>query len=1125
MNIQKKGLSLFGLLLVFTLVFTLLLSVDGLNVNAEEPGVYLYEHMKGVYLYEHTNYGGQVLRFGPGSYNLDEGFGFDDKLSSLRIVGNYVVVLYQDDWSDNTEPFYDDDPDLSDNYVGNDKVSTIRVFELPADGEGVYLYEHTNYGGQVLRFGPGRYNLDEEFGFDDKLSSLRIVGNYNVTLYQDDWSDTDERFYTDDANLKNNRVGNDKVSTITVIEDKRDWMEQVSDNNPSFEELKLMEVLLPGTHDSGTATFDDGEEWHLATDVSDYDLSDYDDSNRRLVEMFGENEVANLGQAQELTIKEQLYEGARYVDLRVGPFMWWDPNCHVVEDDTPVDIETPVDVECDPIFKQDPTDLRTMHGLYGEKVDDILNGVEHFVTQNPKEIIILDFQHFHEMTETSYDHLVDQLENKFSNQLISLDELQTNTLEQLWSEGKNVVVLFGKDNHANKINPRVAISQYIDNEKILSRISSMDSKWHDTDEPSVLREEMYRDLDNASSEKLYVSQLILTPQQENLQNPIVMNLNCFLNGNGSCPSLHYDFAVPANNVVTEEVNNGFLNDPRTNIIMLDYFNETNIVDEIIKENKRNLKPTNIQTSLTDSGLLISWDNPDVQSYFGPLSDTDHGGDGLPYYVVYIYKDGEYMGISEVSGGSTYTDINYNGQPHNYQLRLYIKASWENILYDSGLIDVVDMDEILKLTNIQTELTNNGLQLSWNNLESAIKHYFGDELASNDHEDGFTPYYFIAAYKDGEYMGISKVSEGTYTDINYDGQPNNYQLQLNVKANWDNELYQSDLIDVVDMDKILQLTNIQTELTDNGLQLSWNNLESAIKHYFGDELASNDHEDGFTPYYFIAAYKDGEYMGISKVSEGTYTDINYDGQPHNYQLQLNVKANWDNELYQSDLIDVVDMDEILKLTNIKTELTESGLQLSWNNLESSIKHYFGDELASNDHEDGFTPYYFIAAYKDGEYMGISKVSEGTYTDINYDGQPHNYQLQLNVKANWDNELYQSDLIDVVDMDEILKLTNIKTELTESGLQLSWNNLESSIKHYFGDELASNDHEDGFTPYYFIAAYKDGKYMGISKVSEGTYTDINYDGQPHNYQLQLNVKANWDNELYQSKLIDVLTPIQK
>ncbi|NDI33917.1 HBL/NHE enterotoxin family protein [Chengkuizengella sediminis] len=209
MNMKKRVLFKLCQFLMFAMVFTLLLPEGALKVNAQEQGIYLYEH---------SNYGGRELYFGPGRYNLDEDYGFDDRLSSLRVVGNFGMTLYQDDWSDTSETFYSNDSTLTNNKVGNDKVSTITVFEVPGGGEGVYLYEHANYGGRVLHFGPGRYNLDEDFGFDDKLSSLKIVGNYSVTLYQDDWSDTDETFYSNDASLTNNRVGNDKVSTIIVNE-------------------------------------------------------------------------------------------------------------------------------------------------------------------------------------------------------------------------------------------------------------------------------------------------------------------------------------------------------------------------------------------------------------------------------------------------------------------------------------------------------------------------------------------------------------------------------------------------------------------------------------------------------------------------------------------------------------------------------------------------------------------------------------------------------------------------------------------------------------------------------------------------------------------------------------------
>ncbi|NDI36293.1 hypothetical protein [Chengkuizengella sediminis] len=1321
---KKKFLSIFSLLLMVTMVFTLLLTIDGSQVNAEEPGVYLYENV---------NYEGRLLYDDfRGIYDLP-GPGLE-KVRSLKIVGDYAVVLTDYGIFSNTvQSFYADKDDLVDTNIGY-TADKIEVYELPAYGEGVYLYENTNYDGKMLRFGPGSYNLDEDFGFDDQLSSLKIVGGYDVTLYQDDWSDTEETFYNDDPDLSDNVVGDNKVSTIIVRENKSDWMEQLSKDNPLFQKQKLWEVLLPGTHDSGTSTFDD-ETWLLAPDNRSVNISDPNDISRFFAANFGQNEIANLTQTQSLTVEEQLFAGARYLDLRVGPFMVWEEdrdNCFIVD---PVTGE----VICNKEFLKFPTDLRTMHGLYGEKVEDILNGVQNFVTRHPKEIVILDFQHFHEMKPESYDHLVSLLDSKFSNQLITRNELQTNTLEDLWSNGKNIVVLFGEDHHYNNINPSVTISNYIDNTKVLKRSTSLVSPWPNTDDISELREKIYSNLEDARDEKLFVSQMVMTPTTPSISENIYMNFDCLFYGDDNCKNLHNDYAVPANNLVMEEVNNGFLKDPRTNIIMLNYFDETTIVDDIIKENNSLiLKPTNTQMELEDD-LIISWENPDVSKYFGELSNSENNNLGLPYFKVFVYKDGENIGASDV-GGTTYTytdldhdenyhkyqlklvvmanqsggtvlydsgfidvldsdqlqftnigmrrtsgshlelswevpsekmdnyfidlndslfndgalryrvelykdnvrlesflkgpkmtymDIDYDGDYHKYQLRLIVEDNYVEsiILYDSDFIDVLDSDQLLdidvgptatnlnaevveggiqltwdhaeiieayfpgkefnyeiyrdgeyvsqtnpgsnsnilevnlfemaepheyslrlmvyenyddrrttifdgahsaavtvpslnlKPTNIQTEVVDNGLLMSWDNPD--VSRYFGP-LSDTDHEGDGLPYYFVYAYKDGEYMGLSEISGTTYMDENYDGKPHNYQLRLYVKANWDNVLYDSGLIDVVDMDQ-LQLTNTQTKLTDLGLQLSWNNPESAIKNYFGDELASEDHEDGFTPYYVVYVYRDGEHIGISDVSGGTtYTDINYDGQPHNYQLRLYVKANWDNVIYDSGLIDVVEMDQ-LQLTNTQTKLTDSGLQLSWNNPESAIKNYFGDELASEDHEDGFTPYYVVYVYRDGEHIGISDVSGGTtYTDINYDGQPHNYQLRLYVKANWNNFLYDSGFIDVVDSDQ-LELKHVQTEVIDSGLQLSWTNPESAIKNYFGDELASEDHEDGFTPYYVVYVYRDGEHIGISDISGGsTYEDKNYDGQPHSYQLRLYVKANWTNFLYDSGLIMVSDP---
>lgn len=97
--------------------------------------------------------------------------------------------------------------------------------------------------------------------------------------------------------------------------------------------------------------------------------------------------VYNQSRAQDYKVSEQLNAGIRYLDLRVGPNQWFEGFT----------------------FHNQETVLRTMHGLHGEGVEEILQATKDFLAANPKEIVILDFQHFHAMTDTSYAHLKDRI--------------------------------------------------------------------------------------------------------------------------------------------------------------------------------------------------------------------------------------------------------------------------------------------------------------------------------------------------------------------------------------------------------------------------------------------------------------------------------------------------------------------------------------------------------------------------------------------------------------------------------------------------------------------------------------------------------------------------------------------
>ena len=70
--------------------------------------------------------------------------------------------------------------------------------------EGVYKYEHTNYGGYEIYLTEGNYNMHNLLGKgfrNDDVSSIRIIGNYEVILYEH--INYGSRTYTTRSNLSN----------------------------------------------------------------------------------------------------------------------------------------------------------------------------------------------------------------------------------------------------------------------------------------------------------------------------------------------------------------------------------------------------------------------------------------------------------------------------------------------------------------------------------------------------------------------------------------------------------------------------------------------------------------------------------------------------------------------------------------------------------------------------------------------------------------------------------------------------------------------------------------------------------------------------------------------------------
>ncbi|NBI31208.1 beta/gamma crystallin-related protein [Chengkuizengella marina] len=112
----------------------------------------------------------------------------DDDISSVKVVGNYAVALYENiNFEGNYSLIKEDwgDFDLSD--VGDNRTSSFRLFS----GRGVWFFRDFDYSGDYAVYGEMNCGYIENCdGYpmntfpNDKLSSVLTIGDFGVVLYQ-----------------------------------------------------------------------------------------------------------------------------------------------------------------------------------------------------------------------------------------------------------------------------------------------------------------------------------------------------------------------------------------------------------------------------------------------------------------------------------------------------------------------------------------------------------------------------------------------------------------------------------------------------------------------------------------------------------------------------------------------------------------------------------------------------------------------------------------------------------------------------------------------------------------------------------------------------------------------------
>lgn len=184
----------------------------------------------GACFYEHIDFDGRYFCYAAGTSNDSVPRGLNNEISSIRIFGAAQVVVYKDgNFRGTSRHFESSVSDLRREGL-NDRVSSLRVDDRgygrggrgggpwgrpPVPRAGACFYRDINFGGDYFCTGSGS-RAEVPRGTNDQISSIRVFGGAEVTVYRDiNYQGSSRRFDGDVRDLR--RSGwNDRISSYSV---------------------------------------------------------------------------------------------------------------------------------------------------------------------------------------------------------------------------------------------------------------------------------------------------------------------------------------------------------------------------------------------------------------------------------------------------------------------------------------------------------------------------------------------------------------------------------------------------------------------------------------------------------------------------------------------------------------------------------------------------------------------------------------------------------------------------------------------------------------------------------------------------------------------------------------------
>ncbi|KAG7372553.1 phosphatidylinositol-specific phospholipase C, X domain containing protein [Nitzschia inconspicua] len=341
-----------------------------------------------------------------------------------------------------------------------------------ADPDMVYCYIEGNVRNRLQKNGFMLLNAIVEGA---SPSCLKLIVNHNSWRMEDTSPDQNSPVILVADVSEEDGMWKIELRIYNHYNTKR-WMAQLES---SIKDLPLTQVGIPGTHDSGTYCFDREKGASPDSDLTTMIQSKLPGrllgavSNVILDQVFG-----RLCQCQDKSIKQQLEMGIRYLDLRVA-------------------------------FHAESGQYYTCHGVYCADMVDVMKQITDFLNANPKELVILDFNHMYQMDGHHKKFLkmvFDALGDKAANQNIKGGLSVDSKVQRFWNHGFQAIVFYQfydqvKDDFGGKVWPMWRIV----------------SPWPESASTDDLYTKLGGNVQNRLSQhmdKLFVVQGILTPDVE-----------------------------------------------------------------------------------------------------------------------------------------------------------------------------------------------------------------------------------------------------------------------------------------------------------------------------------------------------------------------------------------------------------------------------------------------------------------------------------------------------------------------------------------------------------------------------------------------------------------------------------